>query len=101
VKRAVKYSNLTIDGFSFELRYNASGTHGLPPGVLDPKLAEYTVSGIKDAIKRWVGRWVGVAAWGVLVTEDLPETPSPTGGLPDGAYNQHKSALSVLMRRPL
>jgi hypothetical protein len=54
VKRAVKYSNLTIDGFSFELRYNASGTHGLPPGVSDPKLATYSVSGIKDAIKRCV-----------------------------------------------
>ena len=52
IKRAVKYNNLTIDGFSFQLHYNTSGTHGLPPGVVDPKLAQYTVSGIKDAIKR-------------------------------------------------
>jgi hypoxia up-regulated 1 len=43
---------LTIDGFSFELRYNASTTHGLPPGVEKPELASYTVAGIQDAIKR-------------------------------------------------
>lgn len=54
IKRAIKYNNLTIDGFSFELAYNASGSHGLPPGVVDAKLAEYIVSGIKEAVKRWV-----------------------------------------------
>jgi hypothetical protein len=54
IKRAIKYSNLTIDSFSFELRYNSSGVHGLPPGAVEPKLAEYTVSGIQEAIKRWV-----------------------------------------------
>lgn len=54
IKRAVKYNNLTIDGFSFELLYNASGLHGLPPGVQTAKVAEYSVSGIQGAIKRWV-----------------------------------------------
>jgi hypothetical protein len=48
----VKYTNLTIDGFSFELRYNSSTTHGLPPGVTDPFLAGYTVSGISAAVQR-------------------------------------------------
>jgi hypothetical protein len=52
IKRAIKYTNLTIDGFSFELRYNASTVHGLPPGVETPELASYTVAGIQDAIKR-------------------------------------------------
>lgn len=52
IKRAIKYNNLTIDGFNFELRYNSSDVHGLPPGTADPKLAEYTVSGIKEAITR-------------------------------------------------
>eukprot|EP00882_Tetradesmus_deserticola_P024516 GHRQ01026801.1.p1 GENE.GHRQ01026801.1~~GHRQ01026801.1.p1 ORF type:complete len:260 (+),score=164.77 GHRQ01026801.1:1532-2311(+) len=52
IKRAIKYNNLTIDGFSFELRYNASSVHGLPPGVERPELASYTVAGIQDAIKR-------------------------------------------------
>ena len=41
VKRAVKYANLTGDGFDFTLSYNASGPHGLPPGVTDPLLARY------------------------------------------------------------
>ncbi len=62
IKRAIKYNNLTIDSFSFDLHYNTSGSHGLPPGVTDPKLAEYTVSGIKDAIKRWV--WAQASAGG-------------------------------------
>ncbi|WIA17622.1 hypothetical protein OEZ85_014432 [Tetradesmus obliquus] len=53
IKRAIKYTNLTIDGFSFELRYNASTVHGLPPGVESPELAKYTVAGIQDAIKRY------------------------------------------------
>eukprot|EP00775_Hariotina_reticulata_P013787 gene13787-13908_t len=53
IKRAVKYNNLTIDGFSFELRYNSSTTHGLPPGVSDPLLAAYTVSGITSAVQRY------------------------------------------------
>ncbi|KAF8058449.1 HSP70-17 [Scenedesmus sp. PABB004] len=53
IKRAVKYSNLTIDGFSFALAYNASTPHGLPPGVCDPALAAYTVAGITDAIERY------------------------------------------------
>jgi hypothetical protein len=52
IKRAVKYSNLTIDGFSFTLAYNASALHGLPPGTNTPLLAQYTVAGISDAIKR-------------------------------------------------
>ena len=34
IKRAVKYSNLTADGFSFTLAYNGSALHGLPPGPL-------------------------------------------------------------------
>lgn len=53
IKRAVKYNNLTIDGFSFELLYNASGLHGLPPGVQTAKVAQYSVSGIQGAIKRY------------------------------------------------
>jgi hypothetical protein len=52
IKRAIRYTNLTIDGFSFELRYNTSTVHGLPPGVEQPELASYTVAGIQDAIKR-------------------------------------------------
>lgn len=52
IKRAIKYTNLTIDGFSFELRYNASTIHGLPPGVEQPELGRYTVAGIQEAIKR-------------------------------------------------
>eukprot|EP00879_Flechtneria_rotunda_P024057 GHRR01025481.1.p1 GENE.GHRR01025481.1~~GHRR01025481.1.p1 ORF type:complete len:539 (+),score=222.19 GHRR01025481.1:412-2028(+) len=53
IKRAIKYSNLTIDGFSFDLHYNTSTVHGLPPGVEDPQLASFQVSGIQDAIKRY------------------------------------------------
>jgi hypoxia up-regulated 1 len=53
VKRAVKFSNLTADGFSFRLAYNESAPHGLPPGhVGSLVIAEYSVSGIKAAIER-------------------------------------------------
>jgi hypothetical protein len=52
IKRAIKYTNLTQDAFSFRLRYNESSPHGLPLGVTDPLLAEYTVSGVQDAVER-------------------------------------------------
>lgn len=52
IKRAIKYTNLTQDAFSFRLVYNESSPHGLPPGVTDPLLAEYTVSGVQDAVER-------------------------------------------------
>jgi hypoxia up-regulated 1 len=52
-RRAVKFHNLTTDGFSFSLRYNTSSPRGLPPGVSDPLLARYTVSGIRRAVERY------------------------------------------------
>jgi hypothetical protein len=53
IKRAIKYNDLTQDGFSFRLLYNESVPHGLPSSVQgDPFLGEFTISGIKDAIAR-------------------------------------------------
>jgi hypothetical protein len=75
IKRAIKYNNLTIDSFSFDLQYNTSGAHGLPPGVTDPKLAQYTVSGIKDAIKRWV-ELGALEIWQSLTTHDVMMQPA-------------------------
>jgi len=54
IKRAIKYNNLTQDGFSFTLQYNESVPHGLPSSVRgEPLLAEFTISGIKEAIARY------------------------------------------------
>jgi hypothetical protein len=51
-----RFNNLTSDSFSFRLEYNTSSPHGLPPGhVGGPLIAEYDVSGIKDAVTRWGG----------------------------------------------
>lgn len=52
VKRAIKYTNLTLPGFSFTLAYNASAHHGLPPGVTQPLLGSYTVAGIDTVVAR-------------------------------------------------
>lgn len=35
VKRALRWTNLTADPFTFTLAYNESSPHGLPPGVKD------------------------------------------------------------------
>jgi hypoxia up-regulated 1 len=68
-RRAVKFHNVTADGFTFALRYNASSPRGLPPGVVavataedaaagaendDPLLlARFSVSGISKAVERY------------------------------------------------
>jgi hypothetical protein len=52
VKRAVTYSNVTSDSFSFTLAYNTSSPNGLPPGVSDPLLGVFEVSGVADAIQK-------------------------------------------------
>jgi hypoxia up-regulated 1 len=70
-RRAVKFHNITADGFTFALRYNSSSPRGLPPGVgggsggksataadnanaEDPTLlARFSISGISKAIERY------------------------------------------------
>jgi hypothetical protein len=52
VKRAVTYSNATSDTFSFTLAYNTSSPNGLPPGVSDPLIGAFEVSGVADVIQK-------------------------------------------------
>jgi hypoxia up-regulated 1 len=53
IKRAIKYTNLTVDTFSFSLSYNTSSLHSLPPGTSQPLLGTWAVSGIADVVKRY------------------------------------------------
>ena len=49
VRRVVSVANATEDA-KFTV-YHAD-TDNLPPGIVDPKLAEFTISGVKDAMKK-------------------------------------------------
>jgi hypoxia up-regulated 1 len=52
IKRVVHLSNVTGSPIKISLSYNASTHHGLPPGVDEPKLAAFEISGVEKAIER-------------------------------------------------
>jgi hypothetical protein len=51
-KRAKTFNNMTSDSFTVTISYNKSSPHGLPPGLKDPHLAKFEVSGVADAIAK-------------------------------------------------
>jgi len=51
IKRSVKLGRLAGDTANLTLSYNAS--EGLPPGVSDPVLGTYLISGISESLKKY------------------------------------------------
>jgi hypothetical protein len=51
-KRAKTFNNMTSDSFTVTVSYNESTPHGLPPGLRDPLLAKFEVSGVADVIAK-------------------------------------------------
>ena len=53
IKRVVTFSNVSKDPIRFSIAYNSSTSSGLPPGVDEPHLASFEVTGINKAIERY------------------------------------------------
>lgn len=53
-KRVVHLFNLSnAETFEFEIKYDTSAGHPLPPGANNDVYATYTVTGIKEAVKKY------------------------------------------------
>lgn len=53
-KRVVHLYNLSnAETFEFEIKYDTSTGHPLPPGANTDVYATYTVAGIKEAVKKY------------------------------------------------
>lgn len=54
-KRVVHLYNLSnTETFEFEIKYDTSAGHPLPPGANTNIYATYTVTGIKEAVKKYI-----------------------------------------------
>lgn len=53
IKRLVTFNGTTKDPIRFSIAYNTTTSSGLPPGVDDPHLASFEVTGINKAIERY------------------------------------------------
>jgi hypoxia up-regulated 1 len=53
IKRLVTFNGTTKDPIRFSIAYNTSASSGLPPGVDEPHLASYEITGINKAIERY------------------------------------------------
>mmetsp|Transcript_27424 Transcript_27424/g.69745 ORF Transcript_27424/g.69745 Transcript_27424/m.69745 type:complete len:1029 (-) Transcript_27424:524-3610(-) len=53
IKRVVHFANLTADPIRLSLAYNTSTPHALPPGAADAHMAQFNITGVETAIKRY------------------------------------------------
>lgn len=61
MRMTAHFRNLARGPLCFEIRYNESTPHGLPPSVGTPELAEYCVEGIDNLVSKYDSSvWVDV-----------------------------------------